>query len=95
MIQYTEVDGGVFISIKVAGDQRGASITGLKPSTLYDIQIAAVNSVGTGPFTSIDVNASTSGTNNYLYSPESHDFLAWIGLMFIFCAIQPCPLVLT
>ena len=62
VIQYMEVGGGVFNNESVTGDQREANITGLKSSTLYDIRIAAVNSVGTGPFTSIDLNASTSGT---------------------------------
>ena len=62
MIQYMEVGGGVFINESVTGDQRETSITGLKSSTFYDIRIAAVNSVGTGPFTSTDLNASTSGT---------------------------------
>ena len=63
VIQYKEVGrGGVFIIEGVTGDQRETNITGLQSSTFYDIQIAAVNSVGTGPFTNIDFNASTSGT---------------------------------
>ena len=62
VIQYKEVGGGVFINDSVSGDQREASITGLKSSTLYDIQIAAVNSVGIGPFTNMGFNANTSGT---------------------------------
>ena len=61
IIRYKEVCGGVFINESVNGDQREANITGLQSSTFYDIRIAAVNSVGTGPFTSIDLNASTSG----------------------------------
>ena len=61
VIQYMEVGGGVFINESVTGNQRETSITGLKPSTFYDIQIAAVNSVGTGPFTNMGFNASTSG----------------------------------
>ena len=61
VIQYIEVGGGVFINESVSGDQKETSITGLQSSTFYDIQIAAVNSVGTGPFTSIDFSASTTG----------------------------------
>ena len=62
IVQYQEVGGGVFINESVSGDQRETSITGLQSSTLYDMQIAAVNSVGTGPFTNMSFNASTSGT---------------------------------
>ena len=62
IMQYKEVGGGVFIIEGVTGDQRETSITGLQPSTFYDMQIAAVNSVGTGPFTNMGFNASTSGT---------------------------------
>ena len=61
VIQYKEVDGGVFINESVTGDHKEASITGLKSSTFYDIRIAAVNSVGTGSFTNMSFNASTSG----------------------------------
>ena len=67
----------MFITGSVSGDQRETSITGLQPSTLYDIQIAAVNSVGTGPFTNMGFNASTSGTIRHvvailkLYIPHS------------------------
>ena len=64
IIWYKEVCGGAFINVSVTGDQTEANITGLQSSTFYDVRIAAVNSVGTGPFTSIDCNAyaSTSGT---------------------------------
>ena len=61
-MQYKEVGGGVFIIEGVTGDQRETSITGLQSSMLYDIQITAVNLVGTGPFTNMGFNASTSGT---------------------------------
>ena len=61
IIQYMEVGGGLFINESVSRDQRETSITGLKSSTFYDVQIAAVNSVGTGPFTNMGFNASTSG----------------------------------
>ena len=77
MIQYMEVGGGVFINESVSGDQKETSITGLQSSTLYDIRIAAVNSVGTGPFTNMGFNASTSGTIRHvvailkLYIPHS------------------------
>ena len=62
------MDGGIFINESVSGDQREASITGLKSSTFYDIRIAAVNSVGTGAFTSIDFNASTSKSGVYTHT---------------------------
>ena len=66
VIQYKEVDGGMFINESIDGDQREANITGLKSSTFYDIRIAAVNSVGTGPFTSIDFTASTFEAGVYM-----------------------------
>ena len=62
------MDGVVFINKSIVGDQREAGISGLKSSTLYDIRIAAVNSVGTGPFTSIDFITSTSETGAYTHT---------------------------
>ena len=75
MIQYMEVGGGVFINESVTGDQNETIITGLQSSTFYDIQIAAVNSVGTGPFTNMGFNASTSGKIRHavaILKPHSH-----------------------
>ena len=46
----------------VSGDIRQATITGLTPSTQYIIQVAAVNSAGSGPFSPIDTY-TTDGTH--------------------------------
>ena len=43
-------NGAVEGTVEVGGDVREATVPGLTPSTTYDIQVAAVNSVGTGPF---------------------------------------------
>ena len=43
-------NGGVEGTLKVGGDVLEATVTGLTPSTTYIVQVAAVNSVGTGPF---------------------------------------------
>ena len=37
----------------VGGDEREATIAGLTPSTQYIVQVAAVNSAGTGPYSPI------------------------------------------
>ena len=37
----------------VGGDDREATISGLTPSTQYIVQVAAVNSAGTGPYSPI------------------------------------------
>ena len=44
-------NGGVEGTVEVGGDIREATAPGLTPITTYSIQVAAVNSVGTGPFT--------------------------------------------
>ena len=36
-------------SINVASNTRQATVSGLSPSTLYTVQVAAVNGAGTGP----------------------------------------------
>ena len=36
----------------VSGDIRQATISGLSPSTLYSVQLAAKNGAGTGPYSS-------------------------------------------
>ena len=40
-------------SASVGGDDREATISGLTPSTQYIVQVAAVNSAGTGPYSLI------------------------------------------
>ena len=80
MIEYEEVDGesGALImnisiagrmNISIAGSQNKmttGSITGLRPLTHYDIQVAAVNSAGIGPFTN-SFNASTLGIYSIIH----------------------------
>ena len=61
MIKMTEYDGEEFMYSYTNGEQREAEITGLEPSTQYEIQVAAVNSVGIGPFTNAILIANTSG----------------------------------
>ena len=45
----------------VNGEPRQTEITELEPSTQYEIQVAAVNSAGIGPFTTISLIADTTG----------------------------------
>ena len=47
-------------SINVASNARSAKLSGLSPSTLYTVQVAAVNGAGTGPY-STGMNIRTSG----------------------------------
>ena len=44
----------------VSGGARQATISGLSPSTSYSVQVAAVNGVGTGPYSS-GISVRTSG----------------------------------
>ena len=48
-------NGEVVKSVDVDVDGREATVSGLNPNTLYSVSVAAVNSAGTGPDTSIDV----------------------------------------
>ena len=50
------------------GNSRSATVSGLNPSTLYTVTVAANNSAGTGPATSIDIE--TLG-NVEIHSPAS------------------------
>ena len=62
IIRYKELNTGLVSNKTIAGDNmRMFEITGLKPSTQYEIKIAAVNSVGTGPFTNKSIDAMTLG----------------------------------
>ena len=45
-------NGIVERTVSVGGNTSGATISGLTPSTTYGVQVAGVNSAGTGPFTS-------------------------------------------
>ena len=51
-------NGMTEISINVA--TRQATISGLSPSTLYTVRVAAVNGAGTGPYNT-GINIRTSG----------------------------------
>ena len=44
----------------VGSDARQATISGLSPSTVYTVQVAAVNGAGTGPYSS-GISVTTSG----------------------------------
>ena len=48
-------DGVVKGTARVNIDARQATISGLTPSTQYTVSVAAVNSVGTGPVTTLPV----------------------------------------
>ena len=45
------------------GSETEATITGLTPSTQYIVQVAAVNSAGSGPFSPINVYRTKGNTN--------------------------------
>ena len=64
VIKYNELNNDLVGNKTIEGDKnliRMFEITGLKPSTQYEIKIAAVNSVGTGPFTNKSIDAMTLG----------------------------------
>ena len=46
--------------VRVDGDARQATISRLSPSTLYTVQVAAMNGAGTGPYSS-GISVRTSG----------------------------------
>ena len=48
-------------SINVASNARQATVSGLSPSTLYTVQVAAVNGAGTGPYSTPGINIRTNG----------------------------------
>ena len=50
--------GGTDIRFVSGGDTRQTTISGLTPSTDYTIGVAAVNSVGTGPYSTDIVEAT-------------------------------------
>jgi hypothetical protein len=53
-------NGMVEGTASVSGGATQATISGLSPSTLYSVQVAAVNGAGTGPYSS-GVYVRTSG----------------------------------
>ena len=54
-------NGIVERTVSVGGNTSGATISGLIPSTTYGVQVAGVNSAGTGPFTS-SISIRTEGS---------------------------------
>ena len=51
-------NGMVEETASVGGGVRQVTISGLSSSTLYTVQVAAVNGAGTGPYSSISVRTS-------------------------------------
>ena len=49
----------------VGGDDREATISGLTPSTQYIVQVAAVNSAGTGPYSPIALYGTEGSAQGY------------------------------
>ena len=61
-VQYGEVGSGSTQTMPVSGGSATeATISGLMPSTTYFIQVAAVNSAGTGPYSDPPVSTDTDG----------------------------------
>ena len=50
-------------TVVVNGSEMEATLTGLTPSTQYIVQVAAVNSAGSGPFSPISVYTTKGNTN--------------------------------
>ena len=74
VIKYKELNTGLVSNKTIAGDSmRMFEITGLKPSTQYEIKIAAMNSVGTGPFTNKSIDAMTLGVMQPFTSSPSNN----------------------
>ena len=48
-------------SINVSNSTRQATVSGLSPSTLYTVQVAAVNGAGTGPYSTPGIYIRTNG----------------------------------
>ena len=51
-------NGVVEGNTSVGGDARQATISGLAPSTLYSVQVAALNGAGTGPYSGVYVRTN-------------------------------------
>ena len=49
-------------TINVSSDSREATLTGLTPSAQYTVSVAAVNSVGSGPITSLTIKTVAGET---------------------------------
>ena len=49
---------GMVVATENGGSAREATVTELTPSTDYTVTVAAVNSVGTGPFSGISIRTA-------------------------------------
>ena len=66
-MQYGEVGSGSTQTMSVSGGSTTeATISGLMSSTNYSIQVAAVNSAGTGPFSDVIVNETLQSKSDTL-----------------------------
>ena len=66
VIRYRELNNDSVSVETITRDKTSVfEITGLKPSTQYEIEVAAINSVGTGRFT----NFNTTTLGNVLFLP--------------------------
>ena len=71
--------------IEVVGDVREATISGLTPSTVYTVSVAAVNNQGPGPY-SDGIDQSTNGKLASLgYYHAAHHTRAFIQVHFHHC----------
>ena len=67
--------------IETVGDVREATISGLSPSTVYNVSVAAVNSQDTGPYS----DGIVQSTNRKLVSLRVEEFLSIYLISFIRC----------
>ena len=70
----TTTSGRMNRTAVVNGSETEATITGLTPSTQYIVQVAAVNSAGSGPFSPIDVYSTKGNTSIQASSYRLLDF---------------------
>ena len=52
------LSGMVFRTENVDGSARRGTVSGLTPSTEYTVTVAAVNSIGSGPFSGITITTA-------------------------------------
>ena len=67
-------NGVVERTANVPGAAREATMSGLSPSTLYFVQVAAVNGAGIGPSTSISIRTSSKCNQSQMlkYPPATY-----------------------
>ena len=49
---------GMIVATENVNDGRSGTVSGLTPATEYTVTVAAVNSVGTGPFSGITITTA-------------------------------------